>query len=207
MFEIFLFINPIGIYCFDIEKRIQDAIKELDIDDVCYHFVPITNVEIIQDDIIRRRRDNQKIYDISSYSLTASQALEDYHAIKIAYGNKKARDFVFNLQQQLSDGRIDFSVDILTKVMQEQNLNIKRIQSLRSSDFIQESIKQDQKLARQWKIQKTPTTIIFDENQTSDSGILLEGLANQDDLISLFIPGKKVKHQKPDLFSCHLRLV
>lgn len=207
MFEIFLFINPIGIYCFDIEKRIQDAIKELDIDDVCYHFVPITNVEIIQDDIIRRRRDHQQIYDISSYSLTASQALEDYHAIKIAYGNKKARNFIFNLQQTLSDGKIDFSLDVLTKVMKKQKLNIKKIQSLRSSEFIQDSIEQDQKLASQWKIQKTPTTVIFDESQVNDSGILLEGLANQDDIISLLIPGKKVKNQQSDIFSCHLRLI
>ncbi|MDN6779660.1 MAG: DsbA family protein, partial [Lactobacillus sp.] len=29
MFEIFLFINPIGIYCYDTEKQIRNTVDEL----------------------------------------------------------------------------------------------------------------------------------------------------------------------------------
>jgi hypothetical protein len=59
MFEIFLFINPIGIYCYDTEKQIRNTVDELGID-VCYHYISIANVCLVNDDAIRRRKDSQK---------------------------------------------------------------------------------------------------------------------------------------------------
>lgn len=67
MFEIFLFINPIGIYCYDTEKQIRKTVDELGVD-VCYHYIPIANVCLINDDAIRRRKDDQKLPDISNFS-------------------------------------------------------------------------------------------------------------------------------------------
>ena len=77
MFEIFLFINPIGIYCYDTEKQIRKTVDELGVD-VCYHYIPIANVCLINDDAIRRRKDDQKLPDISNFSRATYEALENY---------------------------------------------------------------------------------------------------------------------------------
>ncbi|MEB3365143.1 hypothetical protein SDC49_21210 [Lactobacillus sp. R2/2] len=55
MFEIFLFVNPVGIYCYNTEVLIQDAIAELNINS-SFNFVPIINTKVIKEDIIRRKR-------------------------------------------------------------------------------------------------------------------------------------------------------
>lgn len=75
MYEIFLFINPIGIYCYDIEKQIQDTIKELDVD-ACYHFVPITNINAIKEDVFRRRKESQNVIELSKYTMATTRALK-----------------------------------------------------------------------------------------------------------------------------------
>ncbi|MEB3364266.1 hypothetical protein SDC49_13000 [Lactobacillus sp. R2/2] len=55
MFEIFLFVNPVGIYCYNTETLIKDAIDELNINS-SYHFVPVINAKVIKEDIIRRKK-------------------------------------------------------------------------------------------------------------------------------------------------------
>lgn len=206
MFEIFLFINPIGIYCYDIEKQIQDAISELGVE-ACYHFIPITSVNVIKDDIIRRRKDAQKVIDITRYTMATNRALQDYHAIKLAYGNKKARKFVFALQQKLSDDCSLYSANMPFEVAKEIGLNPKNINAAKNGDYIDDSIKQDLKLAEQWNITSTPTTVIFNEDEEG-SGMLLEGTLDHDELIKLLDPAPEKKNILPDIFANkHLRLI
>ncbi|RVU69904.1 MULTISPECIES: DsbA family protein [Lactobacillus] len=209
MFEIFLFINPLGIYCYDTEKQITQTIKDLRID-ACYHFVPIANVGVVQDDIIRRRRDHQKPMGVSSYTLATNETLEIYHAIKLVYGNKKARNFIFNLQQKLNYDSSCYCRDLLQKVMKEERVNYAEIESLLKSNHIKDSIAQDQKLAQQWHVKKTPTTVIFDEDKENDSGILLEGTLDQDTLMNIFSASNPspAASKTFQLFSTnHLRLI
>lgn len=185
MVEIFLFINPIGIYCYDLEEKIQKTIKKLSID-ASYHFVPITSVGIVQEDMCRRRLLAKKQADFSYYTLTIDQALKDYHAIKIIYGNKKARKFLLTLQKQINEGHYSPDLNPVQASIEELNLNVREIQNMLKSEFIQNSLFQDQKLAQQWHIKTTPTTVIFDEDDASKNGILLEGLVEEKDLISIF---------------------
>ncbi|GAA3631754.1 DsbA family protein [Lactobacillus hamsteri] len=213
MFEIFLFINPTGIYCYDTERRIKETIQRLNID-TCYHFVPITSMNIIKDDIIRRHQDEQKTCGLSYYTLTANQALQIYHAIKLAYGNKKARTFLFNLQQKMTTDSSCFSACLVKEIILNLGLNYKDVQSLAESDYVQNSIKQDRKLAEQWKIHKTPTTIIFNEDDDNNYGFLLEGVINQDELTTLLTPASpKIEATEntdiSNVFSgnSHLRLI
>ncbi len=126
MYEIFLFINPIGIYCYDIEKQIQDTIKELDVD-ACYHFVPITNINAIKEDVFRRRKESQNVIELSKYTMATTRALQDYHAIKLAYGNKKARKFIFTLQQKLCKDCSQYNIELPGQVIDELGLNLKKI--------------------------------------------------------------------------------
>lgn len=189
MFEIFFFINPIGIYCYDTEKKIQKTAADLDID-VCYHFIPVVNPTTIQNDIVRRRKECQCIKSISKYTVAVHHALADYHALKIAYGNKRARSFLLNLQQALDQDEAVFSNDLSNHILKEMNINIDTIEKLRQSKYVLDSIEQDQKLIAQWHVQTTPTTIIFNEDSDNTNGFLLEGPVNKTDLLNLFVPNR-----------------
>lgn len=209
MFEIFLFINPIGFYCYDTENRVQKTLDELDLD-ASIHFVPIANVNVVQDDMIRRRCNAQKLCDLSFYTLTTNQALRIYHAIKIAYGNRKARQFLYDIQAKLNDGTDSCSNCLVKEMLAKQNLNEERILALQKSVYVQDSITEDQTLADQWHIKKAPTTIIFNENENADSGVLLEGKIDQDELLKVFKPEHYTKTQNSfqNMFATnHLRLI
>lgn len=212
MFEVFLFINPIGIYCYDTERIINKTIKELKLD-ACCHFVPIANVGVVQDDIMRRKQDAQKSLGVSYCTLAANQALTIYHAVRLTHGNKKARTFVFKLQEMLSKDSSAFSQELIQKIIEDLGLNYEAIRSLceKNNDYIQDSIKQDRKLAAQWNIQKTPTTVIFNESLENDSGVLLEGAISQYDLNKIFLPDDPqplVEDAFSNIFSAgHLRLI
>ncbi|MBC9719925.1 DsbA family protein [Lactobacillus acidophilus] len=206
MFEIFLFINPIGIYCYDTEKQIRKTMDELGVD-VCYHYIPIANVCLVNDDLIRRRKDAQKLPDISRFSSATYQALQDYHAIKLAYGNKKARKYLYELQKSLSHDASVYSPELLKKITTDLNIKSSSLESIKQDDYIiRASIEEDQKLANQWNIKATPTVVLFDEN-SDQNGILLDGPFNQHDLANILFQDcdEPISHYLPEQH--HLRLI
>lgn len=205
MFEIFLFINPIGIYCYDTEKLIRNTVDELGID-VCYHYIPIANVCLVKDDIIRRRKDGQKLPDISSISTATYEALRNYHAIKLSYGNKKARRYLYELQKHLSKDVSVYSPELFQKIIDKLNIKASTISTIKQGDYLRASIEDDQKLANQWNIKSTPTIVLFDEND-DQNGVLLDGPVSQQGLVTLLMPGCEKDFSDFLSLQNHLRLI
>ena len=205
MFEIFLFINPIGIYCYDTEKLIRNTVDELGID-VCYHYIPIANVCLVKDDIIRRRKDGQKLPDISSISTVTYEALRNYHAIKLSYGNKKARRYLYELQKHLSKDVSVYSPELFQKIIDKLNIKASTINTIKQGDYLRASIEDDQKLANQWNIKSTPTIVLFNEND-DQNGVLLDGPVSQQGLVTLLMPGCEKDFSDFLSLQNHLRLI
>lgn len=205
MFEIFLFINPIGIYCYDTEKLIRNTVDELGID-VCYHYIPIANVCLVKDDIIRRRKDGQKLPDISSISTATYEALRNYHAIKLSYGNKKARRYLYELQKYLSKDASVYSPELFQKIIDKLNIKASTINTIKQGDYLKASIEDDQKLANQWNIKSTPTIVLFDEND-DQNGVLVDGPVSQQGLVTLLMPGCEKDFSDFLSLQNHLRLI
>ena len=205
MFEIFLFINPIGIYCYDTEKLIRNTVDELGID-VCYHYIPIANVCLVKDDIIRRRKDGQKLPDISSISTVTYEALRNYHAIKLSYGNKKARRYLYELQKYLSKDASVYSPELFQKIIDKLNIKASTINTIKQGDYLKASIEDDQKLANQWNIKSTPTIVLFDEND-DQNGVLVDGPVSQQGLVTLLMPGCEKDFSDFLSLQNHLRLI
>ncbi|MDF7683682.1 DsbA family protein [Lactobacillus sp. ESL0679] len=183
MFEIFLFVNPIGIYCYETELLIKQAIDELNID-TCFNYIPITNTKVIKEDILRRRKEGQKLTDISKYTMASFQTLRLYHAIKFEYGNKKARAYLFELQQALNINFYRYSENLARKITKKLNIDFNKITSPKTNKYVDKSIKQDLELADKLGVRNTPTTIIYNESGNYN-GILLEGIVAHDRLIKV----------------------
>ena len=205
MFEIFLFINPIGIYFYFTEKLIRNTVDELGID-VCYHYIPIANVCLVKDDIIRRRKDGQKLPDISSISTATYEALRNYHAIKLSYGNKKARRYLYELQKYLSKDVSVYSPELFQKIIDKLNIKASTINTIKQGDYLKASIEDDQKLANQWNIKSTPTIVLFDEND-DQNGVLVDGPVSQQGLVTLLMPGCEKDFSDFLSLQNHLRLI
>lgn len=208
MFEIFLFVNPIGVYCYDTEVLIKNAIDELNIESF-FHFVPITNSKVIKEDIIRRKTKGQIINDIPEYTMASYQTLRNYHAIKLIYGNRKARYYLVNLQKAISRDFNIYSQDLPEQVALDLGIDYNRINGSKISKYLDDSIQKDKEIARNYKVRNIPTTIIFNESGNY-TGILLEGVVAHDKLITLFknsvcdqIPAKENNFYS----SKHLRLM
>lgn len=184
MFEIFLFVNPIGLYCYETEVLIKEAIDELDLNS-CFRFIPVTNSKVIKEDIIRRKLKGQIINDIPEYTMASYQALRNYHAIKFEYGNKKARCYLVSLQKAVNSDFNVYSQDLPEQVALDLGLDFNRINNSKISRYVDDSIQQDKDLVRQFKVKNIPTTIIFNESGNYN-GILLEGIVAHDKLITLF---------------------
>ena len=189
MYEIFLFVNPIGIYCYDTEQELRRVIRDLDLE-VSFHIIPISSVAIIKEDVHRRRCKGQTLENVSYYTHIANRALADYHAIKIMYGNKRARAFLIELQKRIQYGTDQKTVKLTDKVISDLNMSVTKISELRETDYVQDSIKQDRKICDQWNITKTPTTVIFNEDDATENGVMLEDTVSKDALNSIFIPDR-----------------
>ena len=101
-------------------------------------------------------------WHIPTLSVFLCRALQDYHAIKLAYGNKKARKYLYELQKSLSHDASVYSPELLKKITTDLNIKSSSLESIKQDDYIiRASIEEDQKLANQWNI-KANTTI----NQT-----------------------------------------
>lgn len=206
MFEIFLFVNPVGIYCYNTETLIKDAIDELNINS-SYHFVPVINAKVIKEDIIRRKKAGQRITDIPQYTIASFQALRHYHAIKLEYGNKKARAYLVALQRAMSEDFKKYSADLPRQVASDLNLNFNRINDRRIAHYIDDSIFQDKKLVRKFNVRNIPTTIIFNESGNY-SGIMLEGILAHDKLVKLFKSNGCINEEEKNYYPIrHLRLI
>ena len=206
MFEIFLFVNPIGIYCYNTEVLIKDAIDELNINS-SFHFVPIINAKVIKEDIIRRKNSGQKIKDIPQYTIASFQALRHYNAIKIEYGNKKARAYLVALQRVISTDFNKYSESLPREIAKSLGLDFNRINSRKIAHYVDDSIQQDKDLARKFNVRNFPTTVIFNESGNYN-GVMLEGVLAHDKLIKLLKDNGCVASDPKGYYPVrHLRLI
>ncbi|MEE9111797.1 MAG: DsbA family protein, partial [Lactobacillus sp.] len=50
MFELFLFINPLGLSCYHLEKQIRKIAEELDLE-ICINYIPLVTMTAMKRDL------------------------------------------------------------------------------------------------------------------------------------------------------------
>lgn len=100
MFEIFFFVNPIGINCYQNEQEIIAAVSGYK-QNISYHFIPITNMRTIRNDINARHLSSSNVQTFNTFSQSAYNATKDYHTLKLIVGNKKPEIISLNYNMRL----------------------------------------------------------------------------------------------------------
>ena len=182
MYEIFFFVNPIGSFCFDAEQEIEQVVDSWRLH-VCYHMVPLASLETVKQDIFHRSLKHELRRDYGYYSHAAFATLNYYHAVRLSYGNKKARNFLCSVQRDLNRENYEYSSQLLKQIFNRLQVDEKQIERNLHDPCLEESINQDAALARKWKIENTPTTVIFNEDNCSNIGLLLEGRLSKKEIM------------------------
>lgn len=189
MFELFLFINPLGLSCFQLENKIKLLAEELDLE-ICVNYLPLVTLDSMKADMVKRNWNFNTVINLAHYHKASLSAQNLYYAIQIAYGKKRARNFLFNLQEKLSCGKEEYSFDLAKKLISDLKLDLKKIEGVKQDNCLTNAIGQDQQLAKKFHINSLPSVVIFD-NAVDDSGLLLDGEPSLDELRSIFASGDR----------------
>ena len=173
MIELFLFINPIGPICYDIEKEILNKLntsrKKIHLQ--ILPFVNLFSVGVSMDylsmnkaDLVLRNEQTTQIY-------TASL---DYKAAQLQ-GKKIARDFLLKLQQQIGIERQEYSDALVKELFSETNGDLEMFLEDRSSELVKKNFATDQRVAKDMGITITPSAVVYDFSSEEEYGVLLEG--------------------------------
>ncbi|MBL1226454.1 DsbA family protein [Enterococcus sp. BWR-S5] len=172
MIEIYLFVNPLGKICLNIEREIlkfaQTESKKIQL-----RLIPLVNMKTIKKLV--------KIHKISSTDIaernklfenTYSAAL-DFKAAQLQ-GKKKGRHILLNLQQLVTEESTPYSTELAEKLIVEAGGDLEMFQADRHSSFVKDSFQIDQQIAREMGVSKHPAAVIYNYACDRDFGVLVE---------------------------------
>ena len=183
MVEIYLFVNPLGGVCLEIEKEII----QLSVNDkkkIQLRFIPLLNMKTINEFLSRQhipindiKRRNRIFEDLYSAAL-------DYKAAQLQ-GRKKDRQLLIGLQKAVAEDGLAYSPELSEELLLAAGGDIDMYRKDRQSDFVKESFQTDQKVAREMGIKQHPTAVVYNYTCENDFGILVENFENMDEIKQL----------------------
>ena len=172
MVEIYLFVNPLGGVCLEIEKEII----QLSVNDkkkIQLRFIPLLNMKTINEFLSRQhipindiKRRNRIFEDLYSAAL-------DYKAAQLQ-GRKKGRKLLIGLQKAVAEDGLAYSPELSEELLLAAG-----------GDIVKESFQTDQKVAREMGIKQHPTAVVYNYTCENDFGILVENFENMDEIKQL----------------------
>ncbi|KRK78381.1 hypothetical protein FC67_GL000950 [Companilactobacillus alimentarius DSM 20249] len=132
----------------------------------------------------------QKGYKISNIEERNNASKEVIEAAKLykaasCQGNKKARNFLMNLQEQVNVLNNPFDNTTIRRAVNNSGLDYKAIMTDKDSQCVVQGLKRDQQLSMEMSVQKAPTAVIFDCEDEQKPGVMINDFGNaasQDDI-------------------------
>lgn len=198
MYEIFFFVNPIGINCYESEQAIINAIDDSK-KKVDYHFIPMANMTTIRNDIKARKLPTCDLDLFNRISRNTFNAIKNYHTVKLMKGNKLARKFLLKLQSEINDNHRQYSKQLIDQILNELNVNKESFDKTRQMKYTLFSMNKDLQLAKQFKVETTPTTFIYNYDEV-DNNFMIEGKVNEEEVsVALNTPAREKKYDTNNL--------
>ena len=163
MLEIHLFINPLGKACLASEKDVL-AISQQLTTKVSYQFIPLINMQTIQDTLIIKDEAKCNLRRRAQVAGLLYQVAMDYKAA-LCQGGLRGRKFLMNLQDALLHDKSQYNSHLIQTIAKQVGVDWETFVEDRHSDNIKKYIMQDQILADNLGVRQTGTAVICD---TSD---------------------------------------
>ncbi|MBA1435033.1 DsbA family protein [Bombilactobacillus bombi] len=173
MWEIFIFVNPIGNRCLTTEKTI---IKFANKHKVSAHFkfIALNNVYAIDDYMRRKHLDLNNINLRNQITQKIHQATLFYKAATFQ-GNRKGRQFLMQLQDDVNLKHQEFNEQLVQNVAQQVGLDWSTLLADKDSQLALNQCRLDQQKAASFGITATPATVIYDySSYFCEQGVLIK---------------------------------
>ncbi|OTN76893.1 hypothetical protein A5886_001972 [Enterococcus sp. 8G7_MSG3316] len=173
MIEIFLFVNPIGPICYQVEAELLENLtkyrKKIHLQ--ILPLVNLTSVGVSMDYLSMDRTDLLLRNDQTKLIYTASL---DYKAAQLQ-GKKIARDFLLKLQQHVGVAKEMYSEELVQQLFSETRGDLEMFMEDRQSDLVKKNFLTDQTVAKDMGITITPSAVVYNFACEREYGVLLEG--------------------------------
>lgn len=182
IFELYLFINPIGFNCYQCEQEILSFMQDSEYK-VHIHFVTFHNFNTVTQHM-RRLHLNEHDIDLRN------ELYESIYDASLAYkaallqGKKLGRAFLVTLQNYISVQKRAYSKALLDLVIHEVGLDAKLFYEDKSSSKVKEDYENDQRIAHEMNIEQVPTLVLFTNEEDSD-GLKMDRSIITADLLNL----------------------
>ncbi|BAL62415.1 DsbA family protein [Melissococcus plutonius] len=180
MVEIYLFVNPLGDICLDVEKNILCLMEENNTK-IQFRIIPLLNLRTINDLMKRLKIPLNDIDKHNKLSEDIYSASLDYKAAQLQ-GKKKGCYFLLHLQEMVTQKHIPYSTKLSEQLLTEIGIDLDMYKADRQSEFVKESFQADQKIAQEMKIAKHPTIVIYNYACERDFGVLLEDCSSIEEI-------------------------
>ena len=170
IFELFLFVNPLGSYCYRCENELLKFVRNSEFK-VHYHFLTFHNLQTVNQymknqklpvtDLDLRNDIYMKIYDAAlSYKAALLQ------------GKRLGHQFLIELQQQIHQQKREYNDDLLEEILNKIEIDKKMFYEDKSSSAVKKAYDRDLQIAQEMNVTHTPSLVIFD-NSNQPYGLLL----------------------------------
>ena len=172
IYELYLFVNPIGLKCYQTEQTILQFIEETEDVKIHFRFVTFHNFNTVTQYMKRLSMPTNDLQLRNKMYHIIYDACLAYKAA-LMQGKKRGRTFLLLLQKELTSQPIEYGNDLLAKIAKDARLDIDMFFEDKASNFVKSSYEADQQIAQEMNIVRTPSLVIFD-NTNPQYGFLLE---------------------------------
>lgn len=183
MIEIYLFVNPLGGVCLDIEKDILHLV-ETENKKIQFRFIPLLNMRTINHLLSLFNVPSNDIQKRNELFETIYSAALDYKAAQLQ-GKKKGRQLLIGLQNAVAKNKIPYSPELSERLFVEAGGDLEMYRIDRQSDFVKESFQTDQQIAGEMGIEKHPSAVVYNYACERDYGVLVEDCDSMEEIKQL----------------------
>ncbi|MGR3741493.1 DsbA family protein [Companilactobacillus sp. DQM5] len=178
MWEVFLFVNPLGSYCLNTETTILNFVDDHNIQ-AHFNFIAVNNLKNITDFMNRTNMDTSDLQLRNEITLSCYDAALTYKAAS-CQGQKKARQLLMKIQYAINELNAEYNEDLIKNSAKELHIDYEELLADKECDLINSSFEADQLLAQEMNVTQTPSTVIFNYDSDDQNGILIDNHSKED---------------------------
>lgn len=193
VFEVFLFVNPLGDTCLNCEEEVMKFVNQTD-KKVYFRFITTSDMQTFNR-YVKATNKSLSLNERNELYLAHQEVCKAYKAA-LLQGKKVGQEYLMKIQNYFGRQGHPYSHEKMLELAQSKRLDMDMWLQDMDSALTKESMVADAKLARQMQIAENPTVVIFD-NINYHYGLKIESNITLENLESL--TNQMMRHSEESL--------
>lgn len=160
IFEMFLFVNPLGAACYQCE---QEVLKLVDLvaSNIDLHILPFHNQRLVENFMSQLGLSNADLKE-RNYIFQAVYRASIAYKSACMQGKRLGRYYLMRLQESVNGDLSKFTKEFALELAKDVGLDIEIFQQDMQSDFVKQLFLKDQKTAMDMSVESSPALVIYE---------------------------------------------